>query len=199
MNAEARLRAAFEWTGADGSSNGHPTLRVRKVNKVTGRYVHATLRDRYQSQGAPPAWSDLAAWLLGGAGQVCESINVVGWDLFACVKTDEQIAADDNALDYDEANGRTYDCCDWGDSEEKPAAKTKPGKWELMLEEFIRGYGETTFSRLALLGDARDAFAEKGKKIRLDNLGRELKKLIGRVVEPIEGSDDELKVIGENM
>lgn len=189
MNVEAQIRAVFESVLADGSPWKHPNAPVYVV-KTAGRCVHVGL-------SGEPRWCDLAADLLG-AGRPCEEFRLVGRDLYVRMKTSEQLAADDAALEYDETHDELHT---WGGFEniveERAAAKSKPkkdirGKWEKLLEEFIRETGETRFVRLALLEDARDAFKKKGHEIRLDNLSRELKKLVGRVLEP-DGDEYTLK------
>lgn len=199
MNPEARIRAVFEGVLDDGSPWQHPTYRIRRVNAVKGRCVHVTLGDRYQSAGKPPRWSDLAHELLGPSGP-CDSFRLDGWDLYASMKTDAQLDADADAWEQFDSKlgiGNGLHTCEWGDAEtEKPAKPKAGGKWEALLETHIRESGATTFARLALLSDAQEAFEKDGKKIRLDNLNVEFKKLLKRgVVAPVEGGDDEFTVI----
>jgi hypothetical protein len=185
VNVEAQIRAVFESVLTDLTPWKHPNAPI-VILKTKGRCVHVGL------SGAP-RWCDLAADLLG-AGRPCEEFRLIGRDLYARMKTPEQLAADDAALEYDETHEELHT---WGGFEniaEEKAAKSKPkkdirGKWEKLLEEFIRETGESRFVRLALLEDARDALKKKGHEIRLDNLNRELKKLVGRVLEP-DGEDE---------
>lgn len=191
--ALARFHSKFNAVLDDGTPYRHPNAPISLV-ATKGRCVHFRL-------SGEPSWSDLAEELTRNGGP-CEEFRLEGRDLYARLKTEAQLTADDAAFDIDEAHpARIGDWTlrTWGvpDFESKPAPKGKAekdtrGKWEKALEKFIFDSGEETFTRLSMLETARDALAEKGQSIRLDNLNREFKKLIGRVIEEV--ADDEFRL-----
>ena len=88
--SEENFMLAAEWVN-DGRK-----MRPARVIERKGRCIHIRF-------GEAPSWTDLAFDLLG-AGNPCEEFRLDGKDLYARLKTAEQIAADDAAIDYDEAN-----------------------------------------------------------------------------------------------
>ena len=187
MNAEARIQEVFESVLDDGTPWRHPNAPITIV-ATKGRCVHARL-------SGTPEWSRLFEDLLSYGGP-CTEFRLEGRDLFARLKTPEQIAADGAAMDYDEAHGElaTYAYPDF----EAPAAKPKKrekdkrGPIERALEEYIRESGETTFVRRSLLEAVRGQLKADGREVRIDSLGRTFDtKIVGRVLNEIEGTDGE--------
>lgn len=189
------IRRVFENVLDDGTPWRHPNAPIH-VRAVKGRCVHAGL-------SGTPRWAELAE-LLTGPGMPCEEFRLEGRELYVRVKTDAQRAADDAALEFDEANGELFTCPDFAnlvsaaDEQLVRSRKEKRGKWEKLLEDFIRASGETAFTRLSLLQDACEAFNKAGQTIRLDNLNRELKKLIGRVLEATPDGEEFTVISEEN-
>jgi hypothetical protein len=99
VNVEAQIRAVFESRLADGTPWQHPNAPISIV-ATKGRCVHVRL------SGAPD-WTYLAFDLLGD-GNPCAEFRLEGRNLFARLKTPEQLAADDAAIDFDDAHGELF-------------------------------------------------------------------------------------------
>jgi hypothetical protein len=194
VNAEASIRAVFESVLDDGTPYRHPNAPVAIV-ATKGRCVHVRL-------SGSPEWIDLVEQLIGD-GKPCSEFRLEGRDLYARLKTPEQRAADDAAIDYDDAHGELHT---WGIPDFEAPAKTarkkepKRGPLEAAIAEYVEGSNERTFARLDLLADVREALERKGHTVRMDNLARCLNtRIIGTLLKRVPDTDGEqLELIEEN-
>src|ERR1039458_9997428 len=91
VNAEALIRAKFENVLADGTPWRHPNAPI-VIAETKGRCVKVYL-------SGSPTHAGLAEDLLGDCNP-CSEFRLDGRTLYARLKTAEQLAADDAAVDY---------------------------------------------------------------------------------------------------